>query len=168
MHLNTKHGINHPLPYTYHGNQTRPNIHLIMAYPIIHLAYMSWHEGIHHNQTLIIHLVVLHHKSYHTSMLHHKPYHHIIISIQGRNMWALRSPNKHVRKHNFIETSIFTSKLNLTQRYMFMWMHDLPLLTLQQLNIYDIMHKHMIAWSWYWNKDNTKINPKSKHVKAII
>ena len=49
MHLNTKHGINHPLPYTYHGNQTRPNIHLIMAYPIIHLAYMSWHEGIHHN-----------------------------------------------------------------------------------------------------------------------
>ena len=35
-------------------------------------------------------------------------------------------------------------------------MHDLPLLTFQQLNAYGIMHEHMNAWSWHWNKANTK------------
>ena len=89
---------------------------------------------------------MLHHKSYHTS--NH-------ISSQALSSYHLIHPRKkHVNikrskqtceEAQLHQTSIFTSKQNPTQRCMFMWMHDLPLLTLQQLNSYGIMHEHMNA-----------------------
>ena len=155
--------------------------------PIIHLTYFITSQAL-----IIIHLNMLHHKNHITSKhtfryisLHHLSMashiisnkvttyeslnqskdigsKHIISSLKALHVhFGNTQPNKHV--------NLYSSKQDHITNTWTLQMHDLPLLTLQQLSTYGIMHKHVNEFSYHWiNKTlilTCETNQAIKHVK---